>query len=280
MCKHSLTSRRVGSYYKEIANIEGIGVMWCRTILIMLSGLLSGCGAGLQTSSNPFYVVSTFSDSGGVFQGVDSATGNVAVGISPDVVEVVKGANSSPSEGVTGIDPSTFSLMSSNALGNVRQGTMTAGGITASLKILTNPSESVDLVFMSFPGVDHILMTKGSKLVGYPSGTFNYLGQVGTGRRQVGVAPEIGSFSLTANFNAGTYTYEGYTTNTSLTGSGVIDNTSGKIAGNSFTMTTPSRTYSASMYGNFHGNSAADVAGVFHTNDTNPDYAGGFVGSR
>ena len=246
--------------------------------LVIMCGLLSGCGA--TTQQLPFTVVSMFSDSAGVFKGVDAATGNTAVGISPDVVNVIESANESPSGGVTGIDPSSFALLSSNSLGKIRQGTMAAGDLTANVTIYTNTSESASLILLGIPRIANVLMAKGTKLVGYPSGTYTYSGQHGAGRRVAGVTPELGSFSLNANFNSGAFTYTGSTTNTSLTGSGVIDKTSGKIAGNSFTMTTPYRTYSATMYGNFHGNSAADVSGVFHTNDTNPDYAGGFVGSR
>ena len=280
MCQHNLTSKIIGPYYIEVANIKGSSVMCYRIILLMLSGLLSGCGAGLQTSSNPFNVVSRFSDSAGVFKGVDAASGNTAVGISPDVVNVIKSANESSSGSVVGIDPSSFALLSSNSLGKIRQGTMAAGDLTANVTIYSNTSESASLILLGVPGIANILMARGTKLVGYPSGTYTYSGQHGAGRRVVGATPELGSFSLNANFNSGVFTYSGSTTNTSLTGSGVIDKTSGQIAGNSLTMRTPSRTYSATMYGNLHGNNAADVSGVFHTNDTNPDYAGGFVGSR
>lgn len=248
-----------------------------RITLIMLSGLLSGCGAGLQTST--WSTVTIFNDAAGVFSVSDTA-GNTGLGIAPDVVSAVNGANQPSSSNVANQPLSSFALVSSNSLGTIRKGTLNTGSVTGNVTVYSNPSENSNMLIFSVPNLSSLLMTKGVKLEGYPSGTYTYSGYHLNGSRAVGGSPELGSFSLSANFNSGVYTYTGSTQNTSLTGSGVINKANGKIAGDTFTLSTPSRTYSATMYGYFNGSNAADVSGIFHSNDSNPDYAGGFVGSR
>lgn len=248
------------------------------TLLILLT--LSGCGGGASTSTVPqFTTLSVFSDSAGVFRGVNNSTGQVAVGISPEVASIVEGANNS-SDSTTNIDRSSFALVSSNAYGQIRQGALTSGGTTANVTIYETNSGNSGVVLMEFPSVANILMASGPALSGFPSGSFTYYGQHAAGRRVVNASPESGSFALAANFDTDTFGYYGSTANTVLSGSGVIDKSNGRLAGSNFSMVTPYGTYSATVHGNFHGTNAAEVTGIFHTNDTNPDFAGGFVGVR
>ena len=250
--------------------------MWNKITIFMLSGLLSGCGAGLQTAS--YTTVSIFDDASGVFRAVNTKSGIKGGGLSPNVVNEVNAANKGT--GATAVDVSSFALLSSNSLGKIRQGTISLGSYSANVTVFQNTSESADLTLMEVPNIANFLINRGKVLAGYPVGNYTYTGQHAAGARRVGGTPELGSFSLNANFNSGTYTYTGSTANTSLVGSGIIDKVNGGIAGNSFTLRTQFSSYPATMYGDFHGNNAVDVSGIFHTNDSNPDYAGGFVGSR
>ena len=254
--------------------------MWNKITILILSGLLSGCGAGLQTTKANWSTVSIFNDASGVFRVVNTKKGLIGGGISPNVVNEVNAANKGT--GATAIDVSSFALLSSNSLGKIRQGTISLGSTSANITVYQNTSESADLTLTEVPNTMNFLIHRGKILAGYPVGNYTYTGQHAMGRKRVGVTPELGSFSLNANFNSGTYTYTGSTANTSLVGSGLIDKVNGGLAGNSFTLSlrNQSSSYSTTMYGNFHGNNAVDVSGIFHTNDSNPDYAGGFVGSR
>jgi len=245
--------------------------------LIIMCSLLSACGAVSQTTT--WSTVAIFNDASGVFSVSDTA-GNTGLGLSPNVVNEVNYANGPSSNNIADQPLSSFALVSSNSLGTIRKGTLNTGTMTGNVTVYSNPAESSHMLVFAVPHVGSMLLTQGKKLEGYPSGTYTYSGQHLNGSRAVGGSPELGSFSLSANFSSGAYTYIGSTQNTSLTGSGLLNKANGKIAGNAFTMNTPFRTYSATMYGYFSGSNAANVSGVFHSNDTNTDYAGGFVGSR
>ena len=91
---------------------------------------------------------------------------------------------------------------------------------------------------------------------------------------------EIGSLSMTANFSNNTFSINGTSTNSSLTGTGFIDPANGRISSADLTFTKSGSSYGATTMGNLTGNGATDVSGVFYTNDTNPDYAGAYAGSR
>jgi hypothetical protein len=251
--------------------------------LVVVLGILTGCGGSATTTTSSqvnYSTVTVFSDSAGVFRGV-SGSGGAAVGISPEVASVVRAANTSSSDDtITTVDRSSFALLSSNALGKIRQGTVAAGSTTVNVTIYENNSGDSGVVLFEVPSEGNLLFAAGSALSGYPSGSFTYYGQHAAGRRIVNATPELGSFALVADFNNDVFGYSGTTASTQLTGSGVIDKTNGRIAGSGFSLATPYGTYSATVHGNFHGTNAAEVTGIFHTNDTNPDYAGGFVGAR
>jgi len=255
--------------------------MRLKTLLITLP-LLTACGATAPTTSVVTYTtLSVFSDGGGVFRGLGNDTGKTLIGITPDVANVVASANdAASSDSPSGIDPSTFALVSSNSLGTIRQGSLTVGSTAVNVTVYENIGETSALLYLAVPSDGSQLLALGDELSGLPTGTFRYTGQQTLGVRTSGSSPEVGSFALDANFDSNTFIYSGVTDNTTLGGSGVIDSSSGRLASTALALTTPIGNYTATMHGLFQGASAAGVTGVYHTNDTNPDFAGGFVGSR
>ena len=255
-------------------------------VLLVAISILSGCGA---TNSLLEATTSTvFKNSGGVYRIKAASDGSEGVGITPEVARIVKEYNANSSTGNNDLDLSNYALISSNTLGIIRKGTFTSGGVAANVTIIANSSadDSSGVLWMGIPqNGQAFILTAGGPLVGTPSGSFTYTGQHAAGQRRLNSAPEIGSFTIQANFNTGRFSYSGATVNTALSGTGLIDKVNGRLSGEAFTMSTPQGIYGAVIHGNFHGSNAADVAGVFHTYglsfpDADADYAGGFVGSR
>ena len=112
-------------------------------------------------------------------------------------------------------------------------------------------------------------------------GTHSYSGTLATGVRILNDPQlELGHFTLTADFGRKTYTFTGETYSDTIEGAGVLNTATGAFLTTNMQMTTSGTSRAATMYGQFHGASAQSVAGVFHSNEASPEYAGAFVGSR
>ncbi|MFD1194020.1 hypothetical protein ACFQ3C_05005 [Seohaeicola saemankumensis] len=249
-------------------------------LMLPVLGLLSACGGG-STSVVPsasFTTLRAFSDGAGVGRGVAS-DGTETVFIAPDIAAVVAGANQSSGNEVVDVQFSDFSVVQTLPTAVVRSGTITVEGEVANVLIIEDNGGEAGLVYLEFPGYADAVFAVGSAYGAAPGGEFTYSGAHIVSNRIFGGA-EVGDFTLTANFTNGTFSYNGSTTNTSLTGSGGIDVANGRFASGSLTSTVSGSTATASMYGQLHGDTAQSVSGVFHTNEANPTYAGAFVGSR
>lgn len=244
---------------------------------------LGACGGGGGGSgSQPQVTASTvklFTDGAGVGLATNASDNQKLLFLAPDIVDVVSVVNSA-TDVDDSADFSNLTLSGTTATAKIYTGTSVSGGVTANITGYEDNSGEAALLFLDIPTQANAVFATGNPLNGVPSGTYTYNGLHGFGRRAVGVNPEIGSFSMSANFSAGTFSYSGTTTSSTLTGSGAIDSSAGRFTSTTMSLNAPLGSYSASLHGLLHGTNAAAVSGVYHSNDTSPDYAGAFVGAR
>ena len=242
---------------------------------------LAACGGSSTGSSVASYTaLKVFSDGAGVGRGVD-ADGNQLLFISPDINQVVAEANRVTENDLANVQLSDFPVveqLSTNA--NRRDGTFTFNGVTANVIAIEDLGGEAGIIYFEIPNTANLAMATGTKLGSLPSGNFLYAGTLVTGLRDIDPILENGSFQMTTNFDTGTFTFSGSTLSDTVNGSGFINTSSGQLSSNQITMNTSGENRSATMYGQFHGSSAQSVSGVFHSNESNPAYAGAFVGSR
>lgn len=246
---------------------------------------LAACGGGSSAvSNNPtttFNVERVFSDNAGVARAV-SSNGVQGYVIMPDVGLLVQTSNEVSAEDLTSIQVSDFPIfqvLNSNAY--LRQGAITVDGVVINVTAVEDLGGFAEAAFMEVPGYLNALIVAGTQPTNLPSGTFQYQGTMGTALRYVNdPQPQLGDFTLIANFSTATFNVNGSTLSDTLTGSGVINNLNGTINANNLFITTSGTLRSATMYGQFHGNAASSVSGVFHSNEADPFYAGFIVGSR
>ena len=129
-----------------------------------------------------------------------------------------------------------------------------------------------------------LYMSVGARFGSVPAGIHMYSGtQLSSAR--IGVSETAyGPFTLTADFSSERYSYNGTSAGTreqhSLSGSGDINIVNGSFYSDDMVFHDGSLNRTATQYGHLHGDQAETVSGLFHTNEANPVYGGGFVGSR
>ena len=250
-------------------------------MLFVLGACGGGGGGGGGSSPSPVVTASAikvFEDGAGValIQGVSN--GNKVLILSPVITDVVAAASSLTS--VPSGSGYSLTASGSTATATIKTGTYTSDGITGNITEYTDNGGEAAILLLEVPSAFNAVYAGGNALNGIPSGTYTYSGLHAFGRRAVGVTPELGSFSMSADFSANTFSYSGSTTSSTLTGSGAIDSSAGRFTSTAMSLNAPLGSYSASLHGLLHGTNAAAVSGVYHSNDTYPDYAGAFVGAR
>lgn len=245
-------------------------------------GLLSACG-GSSTSGNEtarFTTLKTFSDGAGIARGVTSS-GKEALYVTGSVQSVVASANANPN-----LDPDdpfkNLPVTGRADYGDIRSGTVTIEGTAVYAVIIEDDGGDAKLLYANVGGEVDMLGATGSAYGSAPNGTYSYKGTHVIGDRYNG-GSEIGTFTMSANFNNKTFSYTGATTSSALSGSGAINTASGRFRSNNMAyrvQATDNDSGTATLYGQFHGSSAQSTSGVFNTNEADPYYAGGFAGSR
>ena len=256
---------------------------------------LSGCGSSGGGSNNGstvnntntsndslsnFTIVKAFGDGGGVATGIRS-DGSRSVVIAPEIVSIVESANNTNEDDLDDITVSDLSVVQtfqSNA--NLRSGAITIDGIVFNVTIIEDLGGNSELFFQEIPNIGNFLFTNGTPLGSVPIGMFNYNGTFAAGLRSIDPLIEYGNFTMSADFVNATFSFNGSTALDNLSGNGFININNGSISSNNMIFTTGSTSREASIYGNFHGSTAQGVSGIFHTNELDPSFAGGFVGSR
>ena len=255
--------------------------MYLQTLGAITSiGVLCACG-GSSTSGNVtarYTTLKAFSDGAGVARGV-TTEGQEAVFILPEVQSFVAEANANPNIDPDNDDFDNLPVVSNLPYADVRGGTVNIDGVSAQVIIVEDKGGDAELLYAYVPGAGDLIGATGSAYGSAPNGTFEYNGTHAIGRRST-AATEVGTFAMSADFNNKTFDYSGGTTNSSLTGGGTINTTSGRFSSDDLASTVGTETSTATMYGQFHGSSAQSTSGVFHTNESDPTFAGGFAGSR
>ena len=238
---------------------------------------LAGCGGDSNVQQAHFSVTKIFADSAGVFTGTTEA-GERAVGISPDVTNIVNGANN-PQEESIDLNKSSFPIVNTYSQGNVRSGAISDGSFSANVTIFEDSTGAADVVYMEMPNVANIVMASVEPYTA-PTGSYSYTGLFAAAGRTVSPVIEYGTFTMAADFSANSVSFNGQTASYGLTGTAVLDTNAGTFNSNAFTFSDNYYTYSTSVYGLMGGSDATATSGVFHTNDQSVDYSGAFVGQR
>ena len=247
-------------------------------ILFLMVSIVSSCGGGSggTTATLSATALTVFNDGAGVGRVVNSS-GSEFVYIAPNIVADVNAVNNSDS--VTSVDVTLYPIVSQSNGYNLRQGTLTSDGFTANVIVAEKIGAGNASIAYIYDSTNDALAAGGGSYSNAPSGSHSYNGLYVAGGRYSSFA-EIGSLSMNANFSNNTFSINGISSNSSLTGSGFIDPSNGRISGANLTFTRSGSSYGATTMGNLTGDGATDVSGVFYTNDTNPDYAGAYAGSR
>lgn len=244
--------------------------------------LLAACGGGggsNEVTVSSAVVQTPFDDGSGVAR-VVASNGEEAVVLSPNIVNVSAALRDNTTD-ASDIQISDFAVASQRNGYNIRTGAATIDGVA--VNIVTSEeigNDDIEILYM-YTSTDDFLATNTNPVQTYPSGTHTYNGIYGALSRYNNNLFEVGDATVTANFQNESYSISATSTNTSLTGTGFIDTATGRISGSNFTFVDQNNTsHGASVVGNFGESDASKVAGVFHTNDTNPDFGGAFAATR
>ncbi len=258
---------------------------------IVFVAALSACGGGgggsqqaVEENSSKAEVLVSLSDS----QGVARITDNDSVGLIyfPEISNFVSSYNSSSdnnnSSDIASLNPSSFPVISTTTSTETRRGTFTIDGSSINVTALKNNKTSNAYgIYLELPGYADGYIMSGDSVSQIPvSGNQIFAGAFTQNARSVIAPGAIGSFSLNVNFSQRTFSLNASAASTSLSGSGVINISNGLFATSNATFSRNGVNYPATIYGNLVGSGASSVIGVFYTNDTSPDYAGTFLGSR
>ena len=255
---------------------------YLRYLTIVGSALaLAGCGGGggggnvNTVSAAPLKV---FSDDAGVVKATDSSDNQVLYYLGPDATDFAAGVESGGDAGDARF--SDFPQTSTTTYAKLRSGTFSVGSTTANVTVFEDNAGDAGIFYFEIPSVANFVMTTGEPLGTLPTTQLSYKGTFLAARRGVFSSNEAGTFTMTADFPNDVLSINGSTTNFALAGSNVSIANDGSFASTSTTFTTGGNNSAATLYGSFHGTSGGSVSGVFHTNESNPTYAGAFAGAQ
>ena len=242
-----------------------------RSILLILSAfVLSACGGG--GTSGVFNTSRVFSDGAGV--GLFTLKNEQGYWIAPNIAQVT-------TDNLVFINDDNFPIVQVFSNGaRLRQGAAVVEGVGINVYVIDDPAQKSKLVYYDAPGIATVLGGWGPTYTGAPSGNYSYNGTFAAGPRIFGRDPEVGLFNLDADFSSQSFTFSALSNTYSLSGSGFVNLGTGQLTSRVMNFSTGYTNRSASMDGLLHGPSAEGVSGVFHTNEANPAFAGGFAGTR
>ena len=248
-------------------------------ILLLFSFVLSACGGGGTIGT--FSTNKIFSDGAGVGRLTIKGTNEQGYVIAPEIVALSEQMETLTGNDLVEIDPNDFPVVGTLANGaNVHQGAVVTDGVGVNITVIVEPGEKSYVAYYEIPNLATMVLASGPSYKTAPSGNYTYTGNWGMAARNSGSVGEMGSFELIADFNNNSFSYVGATDNSGLTGSGYINTGNGQLSSASMTFSNDGDIRTATLNGLLHGNSAEGVSGVFHTNESNPNYAGAFSGTR
>lgn len=232
---------------------------------------LTACGGGGSTVGINATSARVFQDRSGVAK-INYDNGLVAYALTPEVAASVAAANIDNS--VERLDTSGFSIVSQAQGYTIRQGAV--GGVNA--LVGENDTSGLNSMVYVFDNTGDALFVATKPTSNLPSGTHTYRGLYAVGDRRDGGA-DVGEATISADFTSGEFSISASSDFTSLNGDGFLETANGNLSGNNFVFVdSVDGTYSASIIGAVGTNGGSDEAvGIWHTNETNPDFGGGFV---
>lgn len=240
---------------------------------------LSACGGGGGQIDASYKTLRVFSDSSGVAVGTGS-DGSKALVLMPEISAVVTEINSTSDTSDTELNLEDFPVVGNTERSTIRQGAVTEDGLTQNFLIYEIDGEQ-GFGLVTLPEYDmKYLLVSGSEMIGNPSGAFTYTGDQIVEAWQSGAFREVGTVTIGANFDTNSFTYSGETANSSLTGTGILEVDQGRFTDIDATLIVSGQSYETTIHGLVNGNVAETATGVFHTNDSTPDYVGAFVAKK
>jgi hypothetical protein len=244
--------------------------------LLIVATFLSACGGGkINELDVSVKTLTIFSDDAGVAKANVEGGGKLYV-IMPNVVAEVAASPTAISVGPNNI--LEYPIVDRAYGYNIRQGAEGVYNVLIAEKI---GSEAGTIIYM-FNDFEDALTVAVPPLNGSPAGSHTYTGLYTVGQRGTGWA-EQGDLTLKVNFGTQSFDITGISGDTTLDGSGFLENSTGSISSSSLMFHDVDwGFYSATTIGNLGGDNASDVGGVWYTNDSDgdPDFAGGYTGNR
>lgn len=252
--------------------------------VIGLVTMLSACGGGgSDAPTAKFNALSVLSNGQGIARGLTSNNSKITLVYAPQIAATIASANNtSGSGGIEELNPSAFPVLTNTDRYIVTKGTVISAGTTLNVTTLQNKSTTnATALFVEMQNDADSIMVIGDGFSNPPaSGIANYTGTSTSNARSVIAPGQIGTFTLTVNFGTKTFTFNSATERFTSSGSGAIDLANGLFATSSMNIVANGIGYSGTLYGQLNGNLATSVTGIIFTNDTAPDFAGSFIGSR
>lgn len=248
-------------------------------ILGFLAGFtVSACGGGGGPVEVSYNTLRVFSDGAGVAVGTTGATKELT--LIPEVSAVVTEVNNLGDASQYTVELSSFPIIGSTANSTIRQGAITSDGITQNILIYEIDGEQgFGQITMPEYGIKYYSAQSNGDPVN-PTGTFTYAGDQLVEAWQSGSFSEIGTVTITANFDSNSISYSGQTASSTLNGTGVLEVDEARFTDVDATLVVSGQTYTTTIHGLVNGTDASSTTGVFHTNDLTPDYAGAFVAKK
>ena len=248
-----------------------------RVVVLSLAAIsLSACGGGkISEADVSVRTLTIFSDDAGVAK-VNVEGGGKLYVIMPNVVAEVAALPETLTIGPN--DTLEYPIVSRASGYNIRQGA--AGDYN--LLIAEEIGSEVSSIVYLYNDFEDALMVGVRPLNGSPAGSHTYTGLYTVGQRGTGWS-ELGDLTLKVNFGTQSFDITGISADTSLSGSGYLEKSTGSISSNNLVFTDVDfGNYSATTIGNLGGDNASEVGGVWYTNDSDgdPDFAGSYSGNR
>jgi hypothetical protein len=260
-----------------------------KILLLLISLFVASCGGGgdsggiakIKTTATTLVTLSNG-------QGVGRIIGENKIGFiySPEISTVIRDinnqSNNESSSSIADIDPNNFPVISTTPISELRRGVLESDGTSLNVSLLNSKStEDAFGAYIQMPNDADAIMMIGDSPTNIPlGGVVQYRGVFTQNARSVIAPGQIGSFIIEVNYDSKTFKINAGTSSLTLSGSGLINTSTGLFASAAVAVAVNGLNYSSSLYGNLNGERANTISGVFYTNDNIPDYSGSFIGSR
>ena len=254
-----------------------------QVLICSMSLILAACGGGGSPiqSSAPLTIMSSGE---GIIRVTGSNLGEQALIYTSDAASMNAVVNDQIKNGSDpgDVNVSDFPLMGIVGGYELRKGTIADGSYVISVTAIGDPEgEGVAAIYLEDPGYVDTIMVGGSTYSAPTGlGTYSYSGVQTSNARSVIAPGDIGTFDMTLNMSSETFNYSGQSGDLNVSGNGYVDIANGRFATDSLSVTDRFSSYTGTMHGLLNGAGATSTSGVFHTNDSRPDYSGSFLGNR